>query len=196
MGRIRETRRRGRGGSLAIAIALACTAFAVPAAASTPPPKALLVDVTKGSIGGLVLGRPSAAFVRSLGLPDYSGTIEPQRGQELLWSRSTLPSAAWAVVKLKGSGVVEELRYGGLFRTANGDRPGISLATFRRHSTHVQVVHPIVRNGITVEYNVIVGRVVFAFDASMKLRAVGLAPGGRATSLCVIPYVCVTSSLG
>jgi hypothetical protein len=191
----REQRRRGLQGALASAVVLACAALAVPVAASTPPPRSLLVDVAKGSVGGLSLGQASSAFVRSLGFPDYSGAIESKQSQEMLWSRSTSTRSAWAVVRLKGT-VVEEVRYGGLFRTASGDRQGTSLAAFWRHWMPKRTVHRVVRDGVTVEYNVLIGRVVFAFDRSMKLRAVGLAPAGRGASLCAIPYVCVTSSLG
>jgi hypothetical protein len=190
--------RCGARGVLAAATVIACTALAVPVAASTPPPKALLVDVAKGTLGGLALGQPAAAFIRNFGLPDYSGPIESPRTQEMLWTRSTSTKTAWAIVTLRGSAAqaVDTVRFGGLFRTAQGDRPGVSLAAFQRRWAAAKRVTVIVRKGIAVEYNVTVGRIVFAFDKGKTLRAVGLAPAGRRQSLCTILYVCVTSSLG
>jgi hypothetical protein len=189
--------RGGIRGTLAAALLATGAAPAVPVAASTPLPKALLVDVAKGSVGGLSVGRVSSATVRVWGLPDYSGAIESPSTQELLWSRSFLPSAAWAVVTLRGSSppLIETIRYGGPFRTVKGDRPGISLAAFQRHWPG-GTVYPVVRKGVAVEYNVIAGRVVFAFDRQRTLRAIGVAAGTRGRSLCVIPPVCVVSRLG
>lgn len=190
-------RRGARRGVLAVAAAVGCAASAATVAASTPPPKALLVDPAHGSVGGLELGQPASTYVQALGLPDYSGPVESPRTQEMLWTLTPAPTTAWAILTLTSRAVAVEFRFGGRFRTANGDKPGTSLKTFELHwKKPAGIVYPVVRNGVTVEYNVAVGRVVFAFDKRMKLQAVGLSPDAVGARRCLIPDVCVTSSLG
>lgn len=165
---------------------------------STPPPKAFLIDVSKGTIGGLKLQTPASDYVRKLGIPDYIGALESKSKVEMLWSRTTNPKTGWATATLRGpsSTEVTQVRYAGMFRTLQGDRRGTSLATFLKH-WHLQgpVVTGVVNNGLLVEYNVVVGGVVFAFDQKRILEAVGLAPAAMERSLCVIPSACVVTRI-
>jgi len=165
---------------------------------STPPPHAFAVDVSKGTVGGLKVQAPASAYVRRLGIPDYIGTLEGRSKVEMLWSRSADPKTGWATATLHGSPstTVTELRFAGLFRTVHGDRRGTSLATFLRHwRLQGPVVTGIVRNGALLEYNVVVGTVVFAFDENRRLAAVGLATPAVERTLCVIPSACVVTRI-
>ncbi|MBV8080516.1 MAG: hypothetical protein JO186_09105 [Actinobacteria bacterium] len=180
---------------LALAVGFACLTVLPPAAASTPP-KTLLVDVAHGTVGGLGLGQSSDAYVAVLGLPDYAGALESPSQQEMLWTLGTSTTTAWSVLRLKAASTAAEFLFAGRFTTPSGDRPGTTLTDFRRHWRASAPIWRIVRNGVTVEYNVPVGRVVFAFDKREKLQAVGLAPGNAGDTLCIIPYLCVASALG
>jgi len=67
-----------------------------------------------------------------------------------------------------------------------------TLSMFLRHwRLQGPVVTGVVRDGRLVEYNVVVGGVVFAFDADRRLEAVGLAAVHVERTLCVIPAACV-----
>jgi hypothetical protein len=91
---------------------------------------------------------------------------------------------------------VTELRFAGLFRTLEGDRRGTTLGTFLKHwRLEGPVVTGVVKNGVLVEYNVVVGGVVFAFDEKRTLQAVGLAPTAAERTLCVIPSACVVTRI-
>jgi hypothetical protein len=161
---------------------------------STPPTSAFVVDVTKGTVGGLKVESPASSYVRRLGIPDYIGSLERSSNVEMLWSRSADPKTGWATATLRGQAAttVTELRYAGLFRTVHGDRRGTSLSTFLRHwRLQGPVVTGVVREGVLLEYNVVVGGVVFAFDEDRRLAAVGLAPEAAERTLCVIPAACV-----
>jgi hypothetical protein len=163
---------------------------------STPPPKAFLIDVGKGSIGGLKLNTPASSYVRRLGIPDYIGTLEAKPRIEMLWARTTNPKTGWATATLRSpsSTAVTELRFAGLFRTLQGDRRGTTLATFLKHwRLQGPVVTGVVNDGVLVEYNVVVGGVVFAFDEKRTLQAVGLAASAAERTLCVIPSACVVT---
>jgi hypothetical protein len=165
---------------------------------STPPPQAFLIDVSKGSIGGLKLNVPASTYVHRLGIPDYIGTLESQAKVEMLWARTTDPKSGWATATLRSpsSTLVTQLRYAGLFRTLAGDHRGTTLGEFLRHwRLQGPVVTGVVNNGILVEYNVVVGGVVFAFDEQRKLLAVGLAAPAVERSLCVIPAACVITRI-
>jgi hypothetical protein len=165
---------------------------------STPPPKALEIDVTNGTVGGLRIKTPAAAYVRRLGIPDYIGSLESRTKIEMLWSRTTDPKTGWATATLRSasSTTVTELRFAGLFRTLHGDRRGTTLSTFLRHwRLQGPVVTGVVRDGRLVEYNVVVGGVVFAFDAKRRLQAVGLASADVERKLCVIPSACVVTRI-
>jgi len=165
---------------------------------STPPPKALVIDVANGSVGGLKIKAPAAAYVRRLGIPDYIGSLESRSKIEMLWSRTTDPKTGWATATLRSpsSTTVTELRFAGLFRTLHGDRRGTTLSTFLRHwRLQGPVVTGVVRDGQLVEYNVVVGGVVFAFDAKRRLQAVGLASAQVERKLCVIPSACVVTRI-
>ena len=61
--------------SLCLAGPGAADIVALVARFSNPPPKAFLIDVGKGSIGGLKLNTPASSYVRRLGIPDYVGTV-------------------------------------------------------------------------------------------------------------------------
>src|SRR3954470_17907961 len=166
---------------------------------STPPPRTFLINVSNGSVGGLKLQAPASTYVRKLGIPDFIGQIETSSKVEMLWSRSANPATGWATATLKGpsSTTVTQLRFAGLFRTLQGDRRGTSLATFLRHwRLQGPVVTGVVHDGVLVEYNVVVGGVVFAFDNRRILRAVGLAPAPNERTLCVIPSACVRARSG
>jgi hypothetical protein len=116
----------------------------------------------------------------------------------MLWSRTTDPKTGWATATLRGpsSSTVTELRFAGLFRTLYGDRRGTTLSTFLRHwRLQGPVVTGVVRDGRLVEYNVVVGGVVFAFDAKRRLQAVGLASAKVERKLCVIPSACVVTRI-
>src|SRR6476620_9155422 len=63
---------------------------------STPPPKALVIDVAKWTIGGLKVKAPASTYVRRLGIPDYIGSLESRSKIEMLWSRTTDPKSGWA----------------------------------------------------------------------------------------------------
>jgi hypothetical protein len=165
---------------------------------STPPPHALVIDVTKGTVGGLRIKAPAASYVRRLGIPDYIGSLESRSKIEMLWSRTTDPKTGWATATLRSqsSTTVTELRFAGLFRTLHGDRRGTTLLTFLRHwRLQGPVVTGVVRDGQLVEYNVVVGGVVFAFDAKRRLQAVGLASAEVERKLCVIPSACVVTRI-
>jgi hypothetical protein len=185
----------------------ASVAAAVPAAAdivalvehmSTPPPRAFVVDVANGTVGGLKVQAPASSYVRRLGIPDYIGSLERSSQVEMLWSRSADPKTGWATATLRSqsSTTVTELRFAGLFRTVHGDRRGTSLSTFLRHwRLQGPVVTGVVRDGALLEYNVVVGGVVFAFDEHRRLAAVGLAPEAAERKLCVIPAACVETRI-
>jgi hypothetical protein len=163
---------------------------------STPPPKAFLIDIGKGSIGGLKLDEQASSYVRRLGIPDYIGTLEAKPRIEMLWARSINPKTGWATATLRSpsSTTVTELRFAGLFRTLQGDRRGTTLGAFLKHwRLQGPVVTGVVNNGVLVEYNVVVGDVVFAFDEKRTLRAVGLASAATERTLCVIPSACVVT---
>ncbi|HEY3922234.1 MAG TPA: hypothetical protein VGL76_08985 [Gaiellaceae bacterium] len=165
---------------------------------STPPPKSFLIDVSAGSVGGLRLEAPASTYVRRLGIPDYIGALEAKSKVEMLWSRTTNPKTGWATATLKSpsSTAVTQLRFAGMFRTLQGDRRGTSLSTFLRHwRLQGPVVTGVVNDGVLVEYNVVVGGVVFAFDQKRILEAVGLAPAATERSLCVIPAACVVTRI-
>jgi hypothetical protein len=178
----------------------ACASLLVagPVAASSPPAHTLVIDVGRGTIGGLTVKAPAAAYVRRLGIPDYIGSLETRAKIEMLWSRTTNPKTGWAAATLRSqsSTTVTELRFAGLFRTQYGDRRGTTLATFLRHwRLQGPVVTGVVRDGVLVEYNVVVGGVVFAFDAKRRLQAVGLAAADVERKLCVIPSACVVTRI-
>ena len=165
---------------------------------SSPPPHTFTIDVGKGSVGGLKLHASAALYVRRLGIPDYIGALETRSKIEMLWARTTNPKTGWATATLRSpsSPTVTELRFAGLFRTLQGDRRGTTLATFLKHwRLQGPVVTGVVRDGVLVEYNVVVGGIVFAFDAKRVLAAVGLAPTGRERTLCVIPSACVSTRI-
>jgi hypothetical protein len=167
-------------------------------AGSTPPARPLEVDVGHGTLGGLGLGRPASEYIRRLGVPDFVGQVETPGVVEMLWSRSADPTSGWATATLRSSRStrIEQVRFSGLFSTARGDRRGTPLATFLRHwrSYAPRVVGVRGRRG-AVEYNVVVGMVVFGFGAAKTLQAVGLAAGSAAPMLCVIPTACVVPRL-
>src|SRR5439155_20217350 len=50
---------------------------------STPPPKALVIDVANGTVGGLRIKAPAATYVRRLGIPDYVGSLESRTKIEM-----------------------------------------------------------------------------------------------------------------
>lgn len=161
---------------------------------SPAPAQALLVDVDRGTVGGLAVRQSASAYVRRLGIPDYVGALETPNRVEMLWSHTASPSTGWATATLRGqsSTAVVELRFAGLFRTARGDRRGTALADFLSHwRQHGPVVTRVARGGALVEYNVVVGAVVFAFDTKRRLAAVGLAGREAERALCVIPAACV-----
>ena len=193
---------RGYRGSLAAcaALALAVLWLAVPSFAATrsnPPQTAFLVDPAKGTIATkLKLGVAASAFMQRWGLPDYGGRLEPG-AIEMLWSRTTHARDAWAVARLAGasSTKVTQARFGGSFRPTQGDRRGTGLATFLKHWPHHGTVTAVSHAGVQVEWNVVVARVVFAFDMSKRLRAVGLATASDAQHVCVIPSLCVSTTL-
>jgi hypothetical protein len=165
---------------------------------STPPPHTFLIDVGKGTVGGLKVQEPASTYVRRLGIPDYIGSLETRSKVEMLWSRTTDPKTGWATATLRSqsSTTVTELRFAGLFRTLHGDRRGTTLSTFLRHwRLQGPVVTGVVRDGRLVEYNVVVGGVVFAFGADRRLQAVGLAAAHVERTLCVIPAVCVAARI-
>jgi hypothetical protein len=165
---------------------------------STPPPRALEIDVANGTVGNLKIKAPAATYVRRLGIPDYIGSLESRAKIEMLWSRTTDPKTGWATATLRSasSTTVTELRFAGLFHTLHGDRRGTTLSTFLRHwRLQGPVVTGVVRDGRLVEYNVVVGGVVFAFDAKRRLQAVGLASADVERKLCVIPSSCVVTRI-
>jgi hypothetical protein len=165
---------------------------------SSPPPKSFLIDVGKGTIGGLRLQAPASTYVRRLGIPDYIGTLETRTRVEMLWARTTNPKTGWATATLRSpsSTMVTQLRFAGLFKTLQGDHRGTSLATFLKHwNLQGPVVIGVVSNGVLVEYNVVVGGIVFAFDQKRVLAAVGLAPSLTERTLCVIVSACVVTRI-
>lgn len=162
---------------------------------STPPPHAFLVDVARGTVGDLKVEAPASAYVRRLGIPDYIGSLERGPAVEMLWSRTIDPRTGWATATLHGrsSTTVTELRFAGLFRTLRGDRRGTTLSTFLRHwRRQGPAVTRVSRSGMLIEYNVVLGGIVFGFDAKRRLQAVGLAPAPGRRTLCVIPSTCVS----
>jgi hypothetical protein len=141
---------------------------------------------------------PASTYVRRLGIPDYIGALEGRSKVEMLWSHSADPKTGWATATLhsQSSTTVSELRFAGLFRTVHGDRRGTSLSVFLRHwRLEGPVVTGVLRRGALLEYNVVVGGVVFAFDGQRRLAAVGLAPEAAERTLCVIPAACVKTRI-
>ena len=188
----------GAGASLIAPGPVDAAVAALARRASTPPPHVFVVDVTKGTVGGLKVQSPASTYVRRLGIPDYIGALESRSRVEMLWSRSADPKTGWATATLRGSSstTVTELRFAGPFRTARGDRRGTTLSTFlRRWRLQGPVVTGVVRNGTLLEYNVVVGGVVFAFDGDRRLAAVGLASPSAERTLCVIPASCVATRI-
>jgi hypothetical protein len=172
-------------------VAVAVAAAPQLAVASPQPKTSMTIDVADATVEGLHLGSESSKFVALWGFPDYSGTLQPGVS-EMLWSHTAQVSDAWAVLNLKSpsSTTVVLLRYAGLFHTSRGDRRGTSLTTFLRHWPRGHVVTPVKLKGKIVEYNVAIGRVVFAFNTAKVLEAVGLSPADSAPGLCVIPSTC------
>jgi hypothetical protein len=165
---------------------------------STPPPRTFLVNVRSGTIGGLKLQTPASSYVRMLGIPDFVGELETPKNVEMLWSRTAHPTSGWATATLKSptSTTVVQMRFAGVFSTTRGDRRGTSLTTFLKHwqRSNPMVTSVRVRSRV-VEYNVVLGGVVFAFDKRATLRAVGLVADGKGQALCVIPTACVGARL-
>ena len=197
-------KKRAAALSVGCACLLACAGpveadvVALVARFSAPPPKAFLIDVANGSVGGLKLNTPASTYVHRLGIPDYVGALETKSRVEMLWSRTANPKTGWATATLRSpsSTTVMQLRFAGTFRTLQGDRRGTTLATFLKHwRLHGPVVTGVVADGVLVEYNVVVGGVVFAFDGKRILEAVGLAPASTERSLCVIPSACVSTRI-
>jgi hypothetical protein len=88
------------------------------------------------------------------------------------------------------------MRFAGLFDTTRGDRRGTNLSTFLKHwQSSNPLVTSVKLKGRVVEYNVVIGGVVFGFDKQATLQAVGLAAKGQGRTLCVIPAACVGSRL-
>jgi hypothetical protein len=188
----------GAGASLLVPAPVSGAIATLAHRSSTPPSHTFLVDVTEGTVGGLKMQAPASAYVRRLGIPDFIGALESRSKVELLWSRSADPKSVWATATLRGasSTTVIELRFAGLFRTRQGDRRGTTLSTFLRHwRLQGPVVTGVSRNGTLLEYNVVVGAVVFAFDGRRRLAAVGLAPPSVERTLCVIPTACVATRI-
>ena len=61
---------------------------------STPPPRTFVIDVGKGTVGGLKVQEPASTYVRRLGIPDYVGSLETRSKVEMLWSRTTDPKTS------------------------------------------------------------------------------------------------------
>ena len=73
---------------------------------------------------------------------------------------------------------------------------GTLLSAFLKHwQLEGPVVTGVVKNGALLEYNVVVGGIVFAFDEKRMLVAVGLADTGAERDLCVIPTACVAPKI-
>lgn len=192
-------------GSTALVLALLASArpgaadvVAIASHLSTPPARTFLIDVQHDAIGGLKLKAPASDYVRRLGIPDFIGQLETPKEVEMLWSRTAEPTTGWATAQLQStrSTTVVEMRFAGFFHTARGDSRGTTLSTFLKHW---RAANPLVTNvrrgGKVVEYNVVLGDVVFGFDTNATLQAVGLAPRGHGGSLCVIPAPCVVTRL-
>ena len=133
-----------------------------------------------------------------LGIPDYVGPLEGRSEIEMLWSRSADPKTGWATATLRSqaSTTVTQLRFAGTFRTAFGDRRGTTLSVFLRHwRARGPVVTTVLRAGSLLEYNVVLGAVVFAFDAHRRLQAVGLASPSSEPKLCMILSSCVQTRI-
>jgi hypothetical protein len=170
--------------------------LAVASQLSSPPARTLLVDVQAGTIGGLKLKTPASTYVRTLGIPDFIGQVESAKDVEMVWTKTAQPGTGWATATLQSaqSTTVVQMRFSGLFDTSRGDRRGTNLSTFLRHwQSSNPVVSTVLMDGRVVEYNVILGHVVFAFDKPGLLEAVGLAAPGAGRSLCVIPSSCVVA---
>ena len=177
----------------------ACLLFSASVAAPSPaPPRTFTVDVAKGSIEGLRLGAPASEAVRMFGVPDFVVVLGNDKTPELLWTRTVFPTSAWAIVTLRSfsSSAAAIVRFGGRFATAQGDRRGTTLAAFlHRWAAEQPLVHRVRRGQVTVEYNVVVHGVVFAFDRNRELAAVALASPATREKLCAIPSACVTNNL-
>lgn len=166
---------------------------------SKPSPRTFLIDVKADSVGGLRMDAPASTYVHKLGIPDYIGEVESKKTVEMLWSRSSDPASGWATATLRSpsSKIVTQLRFAGAFRTLRGDHHGTPLSTFLAHwRLQGPVVTGVVNRGVLVEYNVVLGGVVFAFDQARVLAAVGLAaPASAERSLCVIPSACLATTI-
>jgi hypothetical protein len=161
---------------------------------STPPARTFLVNVSAASVGGLKLQTPASNYVRKLGIPDFVGQLESPKSVEMMWSRTAQPTTGWATATLRSpkSTTVVQMRFAGVFTTTRGDKRGTSLSTFLKHwSGSNPSVTSLKAKGKVVEYNVVIGGVVFGFNTQATLQAVGLAPKGAGRSLCVIPSSCV-----
>ena len=167
---------------------------AVSAQAGTPPKSGFLVDVKHGTIAGFHVGSPWSSSAGSLGLPDYA--LHGAPGVTVIWSGQADPSKAWAVATLPSSSSprVVDLRLFSAFRTTRGDHRGTTLAAFKRHWASAGPVVSIVQRRRAVEYNVVVGDVVFAFDTHQTLQAVGVT-SDDAESFCVLVSPCLGDTL-
>ena len=166
---------------------------------SNVPPKTVGVNIARASVGVLRVGVRASAYTAVWGIPDYIGRLESTTQVEMLWSRSLKATDAWgtATSKSGSSTVISEMRFSGPFKTVQGDVRGTTLTRFLRHWKSAGRSVAVYRNGTPVEYNVVVGAVIFAFDTTKHLRAVGLAVGtAGSSSSCVIPNVCNTVKIG
>ena len=167
----------------------------MPAGAANLPRMPLLVDVAHGTIGGVGVGSDRVSPVGSLGRPDYA--LDPSGPNvTMIWSQAADPTFAWAVATLPDatSQRLASLRVFDGFRTTRGDRKGTPLATFLRHWSSAGPVIAIVGRRKALEYNVVVGPLVFAFDRSQTLQGVGLTRGVEG-SFCVLPTPCLGETL-
>jgi hypothetical protein len=170
--------------------------LAPPAHGSAPPRRSVLVDIRTGTIGPLGVVAKRLSPLQAWGPFDYALDEAGRPMITLVWSRSADPLTAWAVATMPSptSQLPANLRFLGSFRTTQGDKPGTSLATFLRHWPAASPVTPVVRKGKRIEYNVVLGKLVFAFDNRKILRGVGLTRTAPRT-FCVLPLPCLGSTL-
>lgn len=110
------------------AVAVAAAALLAPAAQAAPP----LVNVTKGTVAGVGVGRPLISFAFAWGPSSSVVTMPSGAGSAVIWQGTTKLVRGVAVFSDAAQSHATSVFYGGPLRTTRGDRVGTTLARLRR----------------------------------------------------------------
>ena len=168
--------------------AVALAGFTGHAVASTMPARPVLITPT--SIDGAKIGAASRGVYSRRA--DHRYRDPGTRMTELIWWRGKSRRDVYAAQTRAANGRSLELQYWGSFRTAKGDKPGTTLAAFKRHWPKATIVQAgSLRKPKLKTWNAVIrtGKVlaIFNFDARKRLR--GLQLGG-ATDLAEFTRIC------